>query len=131
MDFCLPPEHDPGGEYTALIGERACAASLFGNVPHGTDADAVPFSLGRAEDAAFLHDLAVKGILDFNQQQPLGVKIRRDPEPPVWHGAETGLQGVFQKIRQHKAHVDFINRKGFRQIELGAEGDVLPFARAQ
>ena len=64
--FAYPPEHDPGGEYAILIGERACAAGLFGNVAHGADADAVSLSLGRAEDTVFLSDLAVKGVLDFD-----------------------------------------------------------------
>ena len=87
-------------------------------------------SITFAENAVLLANLAVIGVFDLDQKQTFGVKICDNSNLPLARcGAKARLQRVFQQIGEHQAHVDFIQRKRFRQIELRVEGDVLPLCK--
>ena len=45
--------------------------------------------------------------------------------PPVRCGAKARLQRIFQQVGQHETHIDLVNRQCFRQVEFGAEGDII------
>ena len=45
--------------------------------------------------------------------------------PPSGRCAKTGFQRVFKQIGQYQTHIDLVDWKHLRQIELGAEGNVL------
>ena len=45
--------------------------------------------------------------------------------PPVRCGAKARLQRIFQQVGQHQTHIDLINRQCLRQVESGAEGDLI------
>ena len=43
--------------------------------------------------------------------------------------AKTGFQRVFKQIGQYQTHIDLVDWKHLRQIELGAEGKVLALCK--
>ena len=45
--------------------------------------------------------------------------------PPARCGAKACLQRIFQQVGKHETHIDLVNRQCFRQVESGAEGDLI------
>lgn len=94
------------------------------------DTDTVSLSFGGLEYAVFLPDRPVKSVFDPEQQDPLCVQIRCHFDlPPGVCRAQAGFQSVFQKIGKHKAHIDLIDRRLSRQIDLRTERNILPFCQ--
>lgn len=88
------------------------------------DADAVSLSFGGLKNTVLLPDFAVIGILHFDQKQPLGMQICSDFDlPPVLRSTDTGFERIFQQVGQDQTHVDLIDRKSLRQIELCIKGN--------
>ena len=88
-------------------------------------ADAISLSFGGLENTVLLPDFAVIGILNFDQKQPLGMQICSNFDlPPVLRSTDTGFKRIFQQVGQDQTHVDLIDWKNLRQIELCAKGNV-------
>lgn len=120
----LSTEHNFSGKSTLLIGKRTCTAAFFCNMLDRLDADAVSLSFGGLKNTVLLPDFAVIGILHFDQKQPLGMQICSDFDlPSVWCSADTGFERIFQQVGQDQTHVDLIDRKSLRQIELCIKGN--------
>ena len=94
-----------------------------------TDWIPIPFSLRleeRRENAVLFVDLAVKRIFNLDQQNPVGVNTSGYFDlPPARCGAKACLQRIFQQVGKHETHIDLVNRQCFRQVESGAEGDLI------
>ena len=92
----------------------------------GLDTDPVFLPLGGAENAVLFVDLAVKRIFNLDQQNPVGVNISGQFDlPPARCGAKACLQRIFQQVGKHETHIDLVNRQCFRQVESGAEWDLI------
>ena len=88
------------------------------------DADAVSLSFGGLKNTVLLPDFAVIGILNFDQKQPPGMQVCSDFDlPSVWCSTDTGFERIFQQVGQDQTHVDLIDRKSLRQIELCTKGN--------
>ena len=120
----LSTEHNFSGKSTILIGKRTCTAAFFCNMLDRLDADAVSLSFGGLKNTVLLPDFAVIGILNFDQKQPPGMQVCSDFDlPSVWCSTDTGFERIFQQVGQDQTHVDLIDRKSLRQIELCTKGN--------
>ena len=108
------------------MGKGTGAAGFLRNMGDGLDTDPVFLPLGGAENAVLFVDLAVKRIFNLDQQNPVGVNISGQFDlPPARCGAKACLQRIFQQVGKHETHIDLVNRQCFRQVESGAEGNLI------
>ena len=108
------------------MGKGTGAAGFLRNMGDGLDTDAVFPPLGGAENAVLFVDLAVKRIFNLDQQNPVGVNTSGYFYlPPARCGAKACLQRIFQQVGKHQTHIDLVNRQCFRQVESGAEWDLI------